>query len=168
MANIIAAHFGDIAHAELRILLANRALTKAGLADHATAHEDVLTANAVTYTLDGVFYSKAAVAQIDLSTLAVLDETGSVKSIVAQAIGATRVYLLALDSAGVVKIVQAADVATTTSSSNVPGCPRGYAPFGAVKIVNASAAAFIFGTTSKTAVGITASYFDVSLAPETL
>lgn len=165
-----AANLADFVHADERLLTGNRCFGKAGLADHATAHEDVLTANAIPYAIAGVLYSKAAVAKIDLSALATLDETGTALTPKPQAAGETRVYLLAIDKDGTIAIVQAATAGTGagTGGGNCPGCPPGYAPFGAVKVVNGSAAAFVFGVTAKTDAGLTVTYYDLTMAPETL
>jgi hypothetical protein len=168
MTNRIATSLNDLDHADARLLMGNRAYSKAGLADHATAHEDVLTTAAAVYSIGGVMYSKAAVAQIDLSALAVLDETGTAKPLVAQAAGATRIYLLALDSAGAIAIIQATGLTASSSGNQCPGCPPNYAPFGAIKIANNTASAFTLGTTSKTTANITATYYDLSCAPATL
>lgn len=173
-----AANYADFVHADERYLTANRCFSKAGLADHATAHEDVLTANAITYSIGGILYSKAAVAKIDLSTLAFVNENGAAVGASAQAAGTTRVYLLAIDKDGTIAVVGPTFPATgtgatlaqntATGAGNVPGCPAAYAPFGAIKVVNGSANPFTLGTTPKTDAGIAATYFDVTMAPEYL
>lgn len=168
MANNISVSIGDALMADIRQLIGDRAYSKGGLADHGTNHENVLTAAAVAYSVGGVMYSKAAQTEIDLSALGVIDESGTTKAIVAQSAGTTRCYLLVLNSAGTIKIVQITGVLPASSSSDCPGCPAGYAPFGAVKIVNGTASAFTFGTTSKTTAGITPTYTDLAIAPESL
>jgi hypothetical protein len=172
MANKITAGFSDIDHAQLRILLGNRAYGKGILAVHGTNVENVKTTAAVPFSINGIMYSLAATAEFDLSALAVLDEkTGAATTLTAQATAYSRAYLLALNSSGTAHIIQGtavltADVTAGTKSVVCPACPPTLAPFAAIKVVNASGSAFTLGTTLLSAV--TATYFDVAIAPATL
>jgi hypothetical protein len=145
-------------------LLANRSLTSGGLAMHASNKENVKTANAVTYIINGIFYSKSAQTEIDISGLTFLDKDGNADTVSAQAIGYDRIYLLALDASGNVRVSQGADVATG-KTAHWPPCPPQLTPFGAVKVANGSSAAFTFGTTTLDTSGLTVTYTNLSVVP---
>lgn len=168
MTDITRAHkagpsLGGIGGQTERLMLGNRALSYGNLAIDANT-ENVQTGNAVEFCIDGVLYSKAAVAEIDVSGLAVIDEQGDTTTMSAQATGYDRIYLLVLNSSGTIKVVQGQAVATG-ESCYCPGCPAGYAPFGAVKVANATGSNFTFGTTGLDTSGITDTYYNLSGVP---
>jgi hypothetical protein len=158
--------FTDIDHADLREVIANRAYGKAGLAIDATP-ADVETTAAIDYSINGVMYQLAITAAIDLSATGVLTELGATSAITAQATGTDRIYLLVLNTSADVKIVQGVAVATG-ATCYCPACPPNHCAFAAVKVANATGSAFTFGTTSLATSGITDTYFDLTMAPNSL
>ena len=144
----------------------SRSFGKAGLAIDATP-ADVETTAAIDYCIDGVMYNLGITAAIDVSGLAVIDSNGAAAEMTAQAKDTDRAYLLVVNAAGTIKVVQGTAVATGATCP-CPTCPEGYAPFGAVKVANGTEDDFTFGTTSLATVGITDTYFDLSMAPATL
>lgn len=168
MAQRITAHLLDIEDADKVLLTANRSLSKAGLAIHGTNAYDALTANAISFIVNGIFYSKAAMASIAAATLGgaagALDETGASVTMSALATGYDQAFLLLLNAAGTVKAIQGPAV-VTGASVPVPGVPPLYASFGLIKVRNASGSNFVFGTTNFSASNVTTTFYDVSLSP---
>lgn len=168
MANKITASLADIEKADFVINMSNRSYSKGALAIHGTNLFDALTAAAVTYSINGILYTKAAMASVGAATLGgangALDETCAAATMTPQLPGFDAAYLLLLDAAGTVKATQGASVATG-GVVQVPGCPPLYAPFGLIKVRNASGSNFVFGTTVFNAAGVTTTFFDVSASP---
>lgn len=160
-------NLSDSPYAYLRSLLGTRSHGKAGLAIHGANVENVQTVAAVDYSIAGVMYQLAITAEIDLSALSCITETGAADTLTAQVTATDRAYLLVLNAAGTVKIIQGTAVATG-GTCGVPGCPESYAPFAALKVANASGSDFTLGTTALNAANVTTTYVDVSLAPATL
>lgn len=168
MANKTSINLNDLDFAALRQLVGDRSYSKGILAVHGTNAENVKTAAAVDFSVGGIMYTKAATAEFDLSALGVLNEQGEVlAALSSQAAAKDRIYLLVLNAAGTCGIIQGAAVATGTTCK-CPGTPPGYAPFAAVKVVNGTASAFTFGTTSLGTSGLTVTYVDLAVAPATL
>lgn len=147
--------------------LTNRAFTIGVLAIDDSNTENVQTTAAVVFSINGVLYSKAAVAEIDVSGLDVLDESGAETSMTAQVTATDRIYLLILDSGGNIKVVQGEAVATG-ETCYCPVCPPDHAAFGAVKVANATGSDFTFGTTGLDTSGITDTYYNLSIPPVSL
>ena len=160
-------NLSDSPYAYLRSLLGTRSHGKAGLAIHGGNVENVQTVAAVDYSIAGVMYQLAITAEIDLSALSCITETGAADTLTAQATATDRAYLLVLNAAGTAKIIQGTAVATG-GTCVCPGCPESYAPFAALKVANASGSNFTLGTTALNAANVTTTYVDVSLAPATL
>lgn len=160
-------NLSDSPYAYLRSLLGTRSHGKAGLAIHGANVENVQTVAAVDYSIAGVMYQLAITAEIDLSALSCITETGAADTLTAQATATDRAYLLVLNAAGTAKIIQGTAVATG-GTCVCPGCPESYAPFAALKVANASGSNFTLGTTALNAANVTTTYVDVSLAPATL
>lgn len=160
-------NYADLDHASIRNAVANHAYSKPGLAIHGTNKENALTAAAIVASIAGVMYTKAAVTEIDLSALAVIDETGATKTLTAQATATDRIYLLVMNSSATLKIVQGVAVATGATCKS-PRCPSDYVAVGAIKIGNATGSAFTFGTTAMNTASITATFYDLAMAPEAL
>lgn len=159
-------NFADIEHADLRQAIANRAYSKGGIAIDATP-ADVETTAAVVYSINGVMYSLAIQAAIDVSTLGVLTEKGAVTAMTAQANNTDRIYLLVLNTSAAIKVIQGAAVAAG-STCYCPNVPPNHCAFAAVKVANASGSAFTFGTTSLATAGVTDTYFDLTMVPVSL
>lgn len=150
-------------HMDARLTSGNRVYSFGALAIDA-APENVETTAAVVYCIDGIMYSKAAVAALDISTLDVIDEQGNAAAMTAQADNTDRAYLFALDKDGNVHVIQGQAVAAG-ANCYCPGCPEHHVGFAVVKVENASGADFIFGTTSLAAAGITDTYLNLSTSP---
>lgn len=133
----------------------NRCLTDAGSANGTPASSTATTAT-VTYTIDGVFYSKGDTASIAFS---------SGHSTLAA--GYACIFLFQLDSSGNFTSVQGPVVA----SSITPQMPRptsGQCPVFAIKIVTSGSATFVPGTTLMTATNVAETYYDLSNRPISL
>jgi len=154
----------ELKHQGERSLLGNMCHDSAKMAIHGTNTENVLTAGAVSFSIAGKMYSKAAATEIDLSDLSLLDEDGDSATASALAAGYTRVTLLALNSSGTVYLIEGTDVANG-GSAYCPECPDGYAPYCAVKVVNGTAADFTLGTTTLDTTGITDTYVNLQVVP---
>jgi len=149
----------NLNHADLRHLLGNMTFNSGVLAIDANS-ENVQTTATVEFTIKGIHYTKAAVAAIDVSTLTGLSTT-------ALADGYTQIFGLELVAGGTISIVYGEQVLTAdiTSGDQVADWPVASDDlsviFGAVKVVNASSADFVFGTTGLDASGITDTYYNI-------
>ena len=151
----------------------------AGLAT-STSGTSVKTTNAVTYTVDGQWYSFAATDNIPFST----QYTSQTYNPTPPSIPANSTCLVGvfIDSNSVVTFVQGKAVSTidlvngvaplqfpanTDAGSPVAGKPRGRACLGFVRIQNAQPgnATFVFGTTPLAATGVTVSFINTASAP---
>lgn len=162
-----AAQLGDVKANPVLQLLGNRSYSKGILAVDGANAENVQTTNAVEYSINGIMYSKAAVAEIDLSGLTAIDENGVTVTDLTLAAGYTKAYLLVLNAGGDIRIVPGLPVANG-GTCVPPSCPADHAPFGAVKVVNASSSAFTFGTTDTDAASITSTFYDLAVVPPSL
>ncbi len=160
-------NYADLDHSSIRSAVANHTYSKPGLAIHGTNTENALTASAIIASIAGVMYTKAAVTEIDLSALAVIDETGATATLAAQATAKDRIYLLVMNASAALKIVQGTPVATAAVCP-CPRCPDGYVAVGAIKVVNATGSNFTLGTTDLDASNVTATFYDLAMAPEAL
>ncbi len=118
----------------------------AGLAINAAAATSFKTTSAYSYLVDGVFKNKAALAAQAFST------GHSV-----QPVNTTAYYVVALDTLG--------GVTTTQGFVTVPDVGNGMVPVGIIKVVTNGATTFTANTTALDAVGLTVTYFDVSVLP---
>lgn len=168
MSQRITANLLDIESADHALLMGNRASSKAGLAIHGANAFDALTANAVSYMINGIFYTKAAMASIGAATLGgalgALDESGATATMAPLVTSYDQAFLLVLNAAGTVKAIQGPAVAAGLAVP-VPGAPPLYSPFGLIKVRNASGSNFVFGTTNFSAANVTTSFYDVSISP---
>lgn len=172
----------DLNSAALSALLGNVNLTKGVLAINAGGAATVKSTNAYTFTVNGVQYTKAALAAQAITVTH--DEYGNAFAGYVQPAGVTAYLTLALNAAGTVAVVQgtyagqkpAADPTIGVGSAYnngtsfigrgaVPDLPAGYTPIGVIKVVTAGAATFTPGTTLLDAANVTATYFDVCLLP---
>ena len=120
----------------------------------ATTTSAFKTANAISYAIAGQIYSKAATDNIAFSAV-----SGTLSNLSA---GQQCVFLVCIDSAGTVKVVQS-PIVSSGDANPVPAVPGGYAAIGAIK-VNA-AATFTVGTTALNAANITTTYFNFAGHP---
>lgn len=154
----------DYRTAEGRSIAGNRCYGYAGLADHGS-HVDVLTANAVSYSINGVMYTLAAQTAIDLSAAGYITEDGVATTLAALADGYTAVYLLVVNAAGTIKVIQS-DAVANGGDIYCPRMPESlYAPIGYFKVVNTSGSAYTVGTTDKSGTGVTDTYASLATIP---
>ena len=165
---MLMANLADVDHAEGRLLLGNRCYGKGGLAKHGTTHENVLTGAGVPYSINGVMYSKAATAELDLSALTMLAGTGlPLLAAPAQPAGTACVYLLLLDASGTVKVLPGLP-APASGPCPCPGLLPDHAPLGAIKVVNGTVNPFVIGTTALNTASLTVTYVDLASVPAVL
>lgn len=168
----------SIPHDSVRHTVGNRSFTAAGLAIHGSNTENVLTANAVTCCIDGVFNTLAAQTEIDINGLTFYNENGETNTkgvtpytgVVAVPAASECKFVLAVNASDTIVVCQGnravtADVTAGTAVSAWPKVPAGFAPFGGVKVVNGSSADFTLGATDLDATGITDTYYDLSVVP---
>lgn len=171
----------SIVSAEVRKALANRCLTKATLAINAGSAATIKTTGATIYSIDGVLYSKAALAAQSIAPTH--DAFGNLVAAgvaaYVQPTATTVYYVISLNSAGNVAVSQgsyAGQVQTFandlskiyTGTGAIPVEPAGYTAIGVIKVAPTSAATFTPGTTALDAANVNATYFDVSMLPTTL
>ncbi|WOB06471.1 hypothetical protein [Piscinibacter gummiphilus] len=170
----------EIASAALKAMFNNRTCTKATLAINAGGAATVRTTGATIYLIDGVYYTKAALAAQSIAVTHRFngDAVTTADPAYVQPQNSTVIYVLALNAAGTVAVVQGsyAGQAITfstdlskvfTGAGGVPNLPAGYVPFGAIKVVT-GATTFTPGTTLLDAANVTATYFDLAHLPESL
>lgn len=156
----------DVQHKVLRDLLGTFCAAKAGLSIDANTN-DVETDNAIDYFIGGIGYTKAAQTAIDISGLGAPSEgTNGVGVSVANLY--TQVFLFQINAAGTITVVAGdavltADITAGTKDVSWPNPSADCCPFGAVKIVNTSGSAFVFGTT--TGMATYATYYDLCRVP---
>ena len=171
----------SIASASLRHVLGNRCHTKATLAINAGGAATAKTTGATIYSIGGVLYTKGALSNQSLAVTHRLDGTPvtTAEPAYVQPALTTAIYVVALNAAGTIAVVQGSynGQAVTfkpdltkimTGDGDIPDEPAGYTAIGAIKVVTAAATTFTPGTTLLDAVGVTATYFDVSVLPESL
>jgi hypothetical protein len=171
------AKLNDAFEESLRELVGNITLSKAGLAI-GTVKSGFNTANVITYLNGGVF--PATKAAMTSQALAAAPGTLAFQPIPT---AKTCYIVLALDSAGTPYAVQGeydgqvfnsptitSAPTTNTNAARVgksflPDVPNGLTPFGYIKVVNASGANFVIGTTLFDAAGVTSTFVDVAMLP---
>lgn len=171
----------DITFSAIVNALLNSCENKPGLAINAASAATIKTTSAPLYTISGAYYNPSALsAQSFAPTHNPFGEAISAATTAAyvQPAGTTVIYLVALNAAGQVAIVQgsyAGQVLSYTADKSknvlcgggVPVEPAGYTTIGAVKVV-AGSASFTPGTTALDAAGLTVTYFDINILPTTL
>jgi hypothetical protein len=152
------------------------ALNSGALAAGTTAGT-VKTTVAVTYALDGRFYSKAITDNIAISysgSSVYQAAAGGIQAVNGAfsggVNGSTRLYLLNLDASGNVTIlpgaiVDSAELAAGRVALQFPDTPNGVCTFGAMRIAVTAGTMFTPGTTSLAASGVTASFINLATAP---
>lgn len=170
-----------ILSADVRKVLANRCLTKATLDINAGTAATIKTTGATTYTVDGVMYSKAALAAQSMAPTH--DAFGSpVASGIAayvQPTGTVVFYVVSVNAAGTVAVSQGSYAGQSqvfpgdlskiyTGTGAIPVEPAGYTAIGVIKIAPTVAATFTPGTTALDAANVNATYYDIDVLPATL
>lgn len=134
----------------------NKCRAKAGVAKHATNDQNLLTANAIVYSIDGKAYEKTATAEITTDALT------------QQAAGTSCMYVLAIDAAGTWTQLKGADILTKLVTDNVgtlkfPTLLTGTVAVAFYKVDAVNA--FTHGTTAFDASGVTTTFNDCAFLP---
>ncbi len=151
-------------------------LAAAGLAEGTNANT-IQTANNITYTIDGRFYSKSATDNIAISYAGASVYQAAAGGV--QAVnggfsggvnGSTRLYLITLDASGNVgivpgQIVDSAELAAGRVALQFPDAPKGVCPIGALRIALTAGTAFTPGSTDLSASGVTDTFYDLMDVP---
>lgn len=161
--------------------LLNFCQSRAVLAINAGSAATIKNTGAIIYCIDGVLYTKTA-----LSAQSIAVTHGFEGNLVAagpaayvQPAGTTVYYVIALNAAGTVAVVQgtysgqsvtyANDLTKIiTGSGGIPAEPSGYTAIGVLKVVTANAATFTPGTTALDATDVTVTYYNVAVLPTSL
>lgn len=162
-------------------VIGNACFSKATLAINAGSAATIKTTGTTTFTVGGVFYTKAALSaqsfaathRADGAAVSALDPQ------YVQPISSTVFYVVALNAAGTVAVVQGSyagqqmtygsDISkVTTMGGGLPALPSGYTAIGVVKIATNGSTTFTPGTTALDAAGVTATYYDVARLPASL
>jgi hypothetical protein len=172
----------DITAAAVSALIGNASLVKGPLAINAAGAATVKTTAALSYTVGGLLYTKAALAAQSIvpthNALLQAQAGGYV-----QPIGQTVYYTLGADALGNIAVVQGAydgqkpqgdptvglgplynSGTSSTGNGQVPDTPAGFTAFGLIKVVTTSAT-FTPGTTLLDAAGIAVTFYDVCVLP---
>lgn len=161
----------------LRSLIANVCLSKATLAINAASAATFKTTGTTTYTVDGVLYTKAALSAQAFSADATVQARVSGQSgFYVQPVSSTVYYVVVLDAAGTVKVIQGIYNGYTGPGPNpivgdagmnfgVPEDIGDYSPLGIIKVTTNGATTFTPGTTALDAAGLTVTYTDVCMLP---
>ena len=159
----------------------SRCFTKGILAINLGGAATVKTTNALTYSVGGIMYSKAA---LSAQSIAVTHDTygNPVATGIAayvQPVLKTVIYVISVNAAGTVAVSQGTYAGQTVTFPNdltrvevgtggVPVEPAGYTAIGAFKVALANAATFTPGTTALDATDVTVTYYDLTVLPASL
>ena len=133
---------------DIRNALGKHTFGAAGLAEGTNANT-IQAATAFDYCINGIIYTKAITDNIAMTAAAV------------QNISTHCMYLVSIDSAGVVTTTKGVE-AKTTEDIFLPSTPAGDCPLGAFKIVTDGSTTFTSGTTDLGAAGITDTFWDLT------
>lgn len=169
------ARTSDLLNAAIRELVANRCHSKITLAINAGSAATVKNTGAVIYSVDGVMYTKSALSAQAITVTH--NYTGAAGGAYVQPANTTVFYVLCLNAAGTVAVVQGtysgqnlsgtSAGATAKGTGLIPNAPADYTPIGIIKIAT-GAVTFTAGTTALDAANVTATYYDVSILPSSL
>lgn len=161
--------------------IGTRCMTKITLAINAASAATVKTTGAINYTIGGIFYTAAALSNKAITVTHRADGSAVTANDAAyvQPAETTVVYVLALNAAGTLAVVQgsyagqsitfSADKSRViTGTGAIPALPAGYCPIGAIKVKTAAATTFTPATTALDAAGLTVTFSDLSQLPLTL
>lgn len=166
----------QIQNAVVRALFGTVCLTKATLAINAGAAATIKTTGTTTYVIDGVFYTKAALAAQVLTPDAVVQARLSGQALYyVQPANSTVYYVVGLDAAGNVRVFQGIYngyvgpgpnpiLGDATTYVGVPEDIGAYCPIGIIKIVT-GATTFTPAVDALDKALVTATYFDVCMCP---
>lgn len=168
----------DVSNGIIRKALGNSCLSKITLAINAAGAATVKNTGTITYTIDGIFYTKAALAA---QALTVTHDCfgnpvgGQNLSKYVQPVLTTAYYLICLNAAGTVAVVQGNYAGQSlafpdlqrivTGTGDIPQEPAGYTAVGMLKVALAGAATFDPATTLLDAANVTVTYYDLEFVP---
>lgn len=166
----------NVYHDAVKNVLRNMNFTKGVLAINAASAPTVKTTNALTYSVNGVLYTKTALAAQSIAVTHRYDGSAvsTANPAYTQPISSSVVYLVCLNAAGTVAVVQGTYAGQTVTDANnlskivtgtgaAPVEPDGYTCIGTITVETNASATFIPGTTALDAAGVTATYADVSV-----
>lgn len=161
--------------------IGTRCMTKITLAINAGGAATVKSTGAIVYTIGGVLYTIAALAAKAITVTHRADGSAvtTADPSYVQPAETTVTYVLAVDAAGSVAVVQGSYAGQSitykadkskvlTGTGGIPALPAGYCPIGAIKVKTAAATTFTPGTTALDAAGLTVTFTDLSQLPLTL
>ncbi len=142
-----------------------KALNSAGLGVvAATGDQDLKTTVSMDYIINGIIYTLAITATIDISaTTAGVAATAGGAGV--QAAGKYAAYLLTVDSGGTIDCLKGADAATDALAlAALPAPAANTCPFG-IWLVTNTTNPFIAGTTKDSATGVSFTFYNLSDIP---
>lgn len=142
-----------------------KALNSAGLGVvAATNDQDLKTTISMDYIINGIIYTLAITATIDISaTTAGVAATAGGAGV--QAAGKYAAYLLTVDSGGTIDCLKGADAATDALAlAALPAPAANTCPFG-IWLVTNTTNPFIAGTTKDSATGVSFTFYNLSDIP---
>lgn len=129
----------------------------------ATGDQDLKTTISMDYIINGIIYTLAITATIDISaTTAGIAATAGTG---VQAAGKYAAYLLTVDSGGTIDCLKGADAATDALAlAALPAPAANTCPFG-IWLVTNTTNPFIAGTTKDSATGVSFTFYNLSDIP---
>lgn len=150
----------DLHHQALINCIGNRCLNLPTTTLEAGDKNDIETQSvAIEFSIDGVSYSKSALADVNV----VVTAANSYDGVIQQAKGITCYYVLTIQSDDTLTCYKGKDDETTL----LPGHAALECAFCVIKIVTTSSYTFDFGVTDFDGSGITATFNDVTCLPAT-
>ncbi len=149
----------DLRHAALINCIGNRCLNLPTTKLEAGDKNDIETQGvAIEFSIDGVGYSKSALADVNVAIAA----TNAYDGVIEQVSGTTCYYVLTIQADDTLTVYKGNDDETT----NLPGHALLECAFCVIKVV-ATGGAFTFGTTDFDAGSIVSTFNDVTCLPST-
>lgn len=151
---------GDIRHESLKNTIGNRNIVNATITLEAGDKKDIESQTvALSYTIDGKFYAKTAIADLNVTV------TDAVDNEFVQQADSKAYYVLCLDTSGNVTSYKGKDRLTSTGLDAVlPGIPANLCPFCIIEVVTV-AVEFTQGTDDYDASGVTSTFHNISVIP---
>jgi hypothetical protein len=151
-------HYGlsAVRHRELRNCIGNRCMSVPVTALEAGDKNDIQTTNAIVYSIGGVNYSAAALADENVTCTDYYGDTEI------QAADTTCYYAITIDASGNVNAYKGKDDETDA----LPAHPADECCFAVLKVVTV-AVTFQMGTDDYDKAGVTSTFTDVSFLPLT-
>lgn len=167
----------DLTNKAVMDLLGSMNFVKPVLAINAASAATVKTTNALTYTVNGVMYSKAILAAQSIAVTHT-DNGRAVGGGYVQPASTTVYYTLSVNAAGVISVTQGTFAGQTVvvgqsgtsyaGDGSIPDVPAGYSAFGVIKVITNAGQTFAPGTDALdnlTKLASAAAYFDICSLP---